>query len=110
MKLVYVFQSARAAMLLEKMIIPQISAGNHGAEVVGMFFFDDNVFLFLPENPIGEKLTMLGSKYGFFIVCCDFCCEQRGISGRLYPGTKEGCFPDLYKLASEHLAEQVITL
>ena len=92
------------------MIIPQMSKGKHGAEIVGMFFFGNNVYFFLPENPIGEKLTMLSSKLGFFIICCDDCCVQRGILGRLYPGVKEGCFPDLYKLAYEKKAEQVITL
>ncbi len=110
MKVVYIFQSQRASILLGKMIIPQISKEIHGAEVVGMFFFDDNVFFFLPENPIGEQLSLLASKYGFFIACCDFCCEQRGISGQLYPGVKEGCFPDLYKLAEAYGAQQVITL
>ena len=97
-------------MILEKMIIPQIAEERHGAEVTGMFFFDDNVYLLLPENPVGEKLTLLSSKYGFFLMCCDFCCEMRDIHGRLYPGTMEGCFPDLYRIAAEHHTEQVITL
>lgn len=110
MKVIYVFQSSNASMLLEKMIIPQISEERHGAEIAGMFFFDDHVYFFLPENPIGEKLSMLSAKYGFFLICCDYCCEHRGISKRLYPGVQEGCFPDLYKLASEHEAQQVITL
>ena len=110
MKVVYLFQSTRASMVLEKMIIPQLSEERHGAGITGMFFFDDNVYLFLPENPIGEKLSMLSAKYGFFLLCCDYCCEQRGISGRLYPGISEGCFPDLYRLAGEYQAQQIITL
>jgi sulfur relay (sulfurtransferase) complex TusBCD TusD component (DsrE family) len=110
MKIVYLFQSSRASILLEKMIIPQISMEEHGAKIVGMFFFHDNVYFFLPEHPIGEKLAMLSAKYRFFIKCCDYCCNQRGISGRLYPGITEGCFPDLYKLAEETKADHVITL
>ena len=110
MKVVYVFESAHSALLLDRMIIPQLGSGGHGAEVVGMFFLADTVFFFLPENPIGEALTVLSSKLGFFIVCCDYCCEQRKISKRLYPGVREGCFPDLYQLAAERGAEQVITL
>jgi sulfur relay (sulfurtransferase) complex TusBCD TusD component (DsrE family) len=110
MKVIYVFATSNASMLLEKMIIPQVGQERHGAEVVGMFFVADNVYLFLPENPIGEKLVQLASKYGFSLVCCDFCCEQRGISSRLYPGAQEGCFPDLYQLAEEKGAQQVITL
>jgi len=110
MKVVYVFESANASLILDRMIIPQLSRGEHGAEVVGMFFLADTVFFFLPEHPLGEKLTALASKLGFFIVCCDFCCEQRNIAGRLYPGVREGCFPDLYRLAGEKGADQVITL
>jgi hypothetical protein len=45
MKIAYVFVSPRAASYkLGKMILPQLEAGTHGVEVVGMFFFDDNVF------------------------------------------------------------------
>jgi len=110
MKVIYFFQSCQASVILEKMIIPQLSKEEHRAEVVGMFFFGDNVYFFLPEHPLGEQLTQLSSKLGFFLVCCDFCCELRGISGRLYPGTQEGCFPDLYRLAGERGADQVITL
>jgi len=110
MKVFYLFQSPQASLILEKMIIPQLSKEEHGADVVGMFFFGDNVYFCLPEHPIGEKLAMLSSKRGFVLMCCDFCCEQRGISGRLYPGIREGCFPDLYQLAAQTKAEQIITL
>ena len=110
MKIIYIFQSSMAAIILEKMIIPQIEEGRHGAEVVGMFFFHDNTYFFVPENPIGEKLTRLANVHGFFLICCDYCCEQRGISGQLYPGVIEGCFPDLYTKVEELGAQQVITL
>jgi hypothetical protein len=110
MKVVYFFNSVHASLILEKMIIPQISGEDHGADVVGMFFLGDTTYFFLPDNPIGEQLSRLSSKYGFFIVCCDYCCEQRRISGRLYPGAQEGCFPDVYRKAQERGAEQVICL
>ncbi len=110
MKVIYVFQSPTSAIILEKMVIPQIERGAHGAELVGVFFFHDNVYFFLPEHPIGEKMTRLASKHDFFLMCCDYCCEQRQISGRLYPGVNEGCFPDLYQRAQKSGSQQVITL
>jgi len=110
MRVLYIFQSPNASTILDRMIIPQLGRGDHGAEVAGMFFFGDTTFFFLPENPIGEQLARLADKLGFFIICCDFCCEQRGISGRLYPGIEEGCFPDVYRRAKDHGAEQVISL
>ena len=30
---------------LATMILPQLEGGYHGAEIVGMFFFDDNTFV-----------------------------------------------------------------
>ena len=33
-----------ASYKLGKMILPQLEAGTHGVEVVGMFFFDDNTY------------------------------------------------------------------
>ncbi len=110
MNVVYVFTSSDASVILEKMIIPQVEQGLHGAKVVGMFFFYDNTFLFVPDNPIGAKLTKLSQELGFFIICCNFCTQMRGIDGRLFAGVEEGCFPDLYKKAQEFGAEQVISL
>ena len=40
MKVAYVFAHPRAASYkLGRMILPQLEAGTHGVEVVGMFFF-----------------------------------------------------------------------
>jgi sulfur relay (sulfurtransferase) DsrF/TusC family protein len=46
MKIAYVFVSPRAASYkLAQMILPQLEAGTMESTVVGMFFFDDNVFV-----------------------------------------------------------------
>ena len=40
------FVSPRAASYkLGQMILPQLEAGTHGVDVVGMFFFDDNNYV-----------------------------------------------------------------
>ena len=49
MKVAYVFTTNMASTFkLATMILPQLEAGNHGAEVVGMMFFDDNPGLARP--------------------------------------------------------------
>ncbi len=54
MKVAYVFISPRAASYkLQQMILPQLEAGTHRVEVVGMFFFDDNLFVLRKGDPIG---------------------------------------------------------
>ncbi len=46
MKVAYIFRSNMAATFQPAtMILPQLEGGYHGAEVVGMFFFDDNTFV-----------------------------------------------------------------
>jgi hypothetical protein len=43
MKVAYLFTTSghTVSYKLGKMILPQLEAGRHGAQVVGMFFFDD---------------------------------------------------------------------
>ncbi len=110
MKVIYLLESSNSSLILNNMIIPQLEQETHGADVAGMFFFFDNSYLMVPENPIGEKLLRLSNKYKIFLMCCDSCCEQRGIINQLYPGVEVGCFPDLYSKAKTLGAEQVITL
>ena len=44
MKVAYVFSTSghTASYKLGKMILPQLEAGNHGAEVVGLFFLENS--------------------------------------------------------------------
>jgi hypothetical protein len=39
MKVAYIFTTPNAHTILSNMIVPQLESGNHGFEVVGMFFF-----------------------------------------------------------------------
>jgi hypothetical protein len=46
MKVAYIFSTNghTVSYKLGKMILPQLEQGIHGAQVVAMFFFDDNVY------------------------------------------------------------------
>jgi len=45
MKVAYVLATNLASITkLATMILPQLEQNNHGADVVGIFFFDDNLF------------------------------------------------------------------
>ncbi len=48
---------------LAQMILPQLEAGTHGVEVVGMFFFDDNTFVLRKGDPVGECLAKVAEGY-----------------------------------------------
>lgn len=133
MKIAYVFTSPRAASYkLGQMILPQLEAGTHGVQVVGMFFFDDNVYALRRGDPIGERLATVAAGSGMLVMMCDMCALERNLAegeprwcdaqgrGRKTPGecrakdtvagVQVGCFPDLYKALAGNPPDQVITL
>jgi sulfur relay (sulfurtransferase) complex TusBCD TusD component (DsrE family) len=111
MRVAYVFTTTTAQKILDKMIIPQLEKGGHGAEVVGMFFFMDNTFFLLKGTKMGEQLQALQEKTGLLLMACDQCAEERGITNNLIPAAHVGCFPSLYvAIANAGGVDQVITL
>lgn len=112
MKVAYIFSSQghTVSYILGRMILPQLEEGRHGAEVVGMFFFEDNNYVLVRDNPTGERLKKVADKHGILLMGCDQCCYEREIADRLITGVSIGCFPDLYQALSSNPPDQVITL
>jgi sulfur relay (sulfurtransferase) complex TusBCD TusD component (DsrE family) len=125
MKVAYVFSTSghTASYKLGKMILPQLEQGTHGAEVVGLFFFDDNTYLLRQGDPLGERLAKVAADQGILLMMCDQCALERGLAkgepGAVpsacqavgtVPGVHVGCFPDLYAALSGNPPDQVITL
>ncbi len=125
MKVAYVFSTSghTASYKLGKMILPQLEEGRHGAEVVGMFFFDDNTYVLRQGDPIGERVARVAREQGILLMLCDQCANERGLavpaeagSGVEYrpigtvEGVRVGCFPDLYAALAGNPPDQIITL
>lgn len=120
MKVAYILNSPNAAPYkLGTMILPQLEAGDHGAQVAGMFFFDDNTSVLRRDDPIGERLSKLAQAQSILLMMCDRCALQRGLavgeahSARVkdtVAGVQLGCFPDLYAALSLNPPDFVITL
>jgi len=125
MKVAYVFSTNMASTFkLNTMILPQLEAGNHGAEVVGMMFFDDNIYALRSGDPYGERLAKVAKEKGILLMACDQCAVRRGLaegefkqcgSGEVKPkglveGVLVGCFPQLYAALSGVADVQVISL
>ena len=121
MRVAYVFSTSghTASYKLGKMILPQLEQGDHGAEVAGMFFFDDNCYVLREGDPLGERLAKVASEQGIMLMLCDRCALEReladGEPGACEPsgtvaGVKVGCFPDLYGALAAAPPDQVITL
>lgn len=121
MKVAYVFSTSghTASYKLGKMILPQLEAQRHGAEVVGLFFFDDNTYVLRKGDPIGERLAKVAAEQNILLMMCDQCALERnlaeGEAGNCtvkdtVAGVQVGCFPDLYAALSTNPPDQVITL
>jgi hypothetical protein len=112
MKVAYIFSSQghSVSFKLGKMILPQLEAAAHGVEVVGMFFFEDNNYVLVEGNPLGERLAKVAKEQGMLLMGCDQCCEEREIEDQLVEGAVIGCFPNLYGALSGNMRNQVITL
>lgn len=121
MRIAYVFSTSghTASYKLGKMILPQLEDGDHGVEVVGMFFFDDNTFVLRAGDPLGERLGRVAREQGMLLMLCDQCALERGLAEGgpraaspvgTVDGVTVGCFPDLYAALAERPPDQVITL
>ncbi len=112
MKVAYLFATSRhtVSYVLGRMILPQLEEDRHGAEVVGMFFFEDNNYVLTRDNPLGKRLKAVADAKGILLMGCDQCCYEREIADQLLEGVPIGCFPDLYAALSGSPPDQVITL
>lgn len=121
MKVAYVFSTSghTASYKLGQMILPQLEAGDHGVEVVGMFFFDDNTYILRKGDPVGERLGKVAAEQGMLLMLCDQCAIERGLAEggprsatpvNTVEGVQVGCFPELYAALSGNMPDQVITL
>ncbi len=125
MKVAYVFANDMAATFkLATMILPQLEDGSHGATVVGMFFFDDNLFCLRAGDPIGERLAKVAKDQNILLMICDQCAVRRNLAEGTFEecgkgevmakgtvaGVQAGCFPQLYAALGPNAPDFVITL
>jgi hypothetical protein len=122
MKVAYIFSTSgrTASSKLGKMILPQLEEDRHGAEVVGMFFFDDNTWMLREGDPLGGRLVKVAREKNILLMLCDQCANERYLAepdgaGGYWPkgvfaGVQVGCFPDLYAALAGNPPDQVITI
>ncbi|MDP6174013.1 MAG: SaoD/DsrE family protein, partial [Rhodospirillales bacterium] len=121
----YVFATNMATTFkLATMILPQLEQGNHGAEVIGIMFFDDNIFALRKGDPVGERLSRFAKEHNILLMVCDQCAVRRNLAEGTFDqcgtgsvkakgfvdGVVAGCFPQLYEALGGNPPDQVITL
>ena len=125
MKVAYIFKTEMSSTFqLATMILPQLEKNIHGVEVIGMFFFDENVHVLRKGNDVGERLNTLAAEKGMLIMACDQCALRRDLAestldsygtGSVQPKNmidvgQVGYFPQLYKALGGNVPNLVITL
>ena len=125
MKVAYIFATNMASTFkLSTMILPQLEKGIHGAQVVGMMFFDDNLYVLRKGDSVGERLAKVAKQQNILLMICDQCAVRRDMAqGEFHQcgtgevqarGTVEGvvagCFPQLYQALADNQPDQIITL
>ena len=125
MKVAYIFRNNMASTFqLATMILPQLETNTHLVNVLGMFFFDDNINILRLNDPVGERLAKIAKEKNMLLMVCDQCAVRRNLavgtfeqcgSGEvkakgLVDGVQAGCFPQLYTALGSNPPDQVITL
>ena len=125
MKVAYIFRNDMSATFqLATMILPQLENDNHGVDVVGMMFFDDNLYSLAAGSPIGTRLSKIANEKNILLMICDQCAIRRGLAEgdfgqcrtgdvketNVVDGVQAGCFPQIYEALSANMPDQVITL
>ena len=112
MKVAYIFttQGHTVSYKLGKMILPQLENDAHGVDVVGMFFFEDNNYVLVKGDPLGERLAQVARRKQILVMGCDQCCYERGIANKLIDSATIGCFPTLYAALAPRAPDHVISL
>ena len=125
MKVAYIFRNNMASTFqLATMILPQLETNTHLVNVLGMFFFDDNINILRQNDPVGKRLAKIAKEKGMLLMVCDQCAVRRNLaegtfemcgSGDvkakgLVEGVQAGCFPQLYQALGSNPPDQVITL
>ena len=63
MKIAYIFKTNMSSTFqLSTMILPQLEENKHIVDVVGMFFFDENIHCLKKNDPVGERLSNIAKK------------------------------------------------
>ena len=125
MKVAYIFRNNMASTFqLATMILPQLETNTHLVNVLGMFFFDDNINILRKNDPVGQRLAKIAQEKGMLLMVCDQCAVRRNLaegtfeqcgSGQvkakgLVEGVQAGCFSQLYTALGSNPPDQVITL
>lgn len=106
----YILSSVNARNIVRDMILPQLEANEHLANVVGMFFVFHNTYLLLDNTELGHRVNNLIEKNDMLVLVCNQCVEEREIEDKLIAKAHIASPPQLYGSLNQMDLDQVITI
>lgn len=122
MKIAYLFVSNPRTVntKLGDTILPQLSDGKGGIEIVGMFFFDDNIYTLRSGNPLGERVLQAAAERHIPVVICECCAIERKLAEAssdeqvrtigLLDGITVSNYPDPFTVLAGDRPDSIITI
>ena len=121
MKVAYLFVSNPRTVnpKLSGSILPQLCEGRDGIEVVGMFFFDDNLYTLRAGDPLGERVMQAAATRHIPVFICESCALDRKLAAPngehihtvgLVDGLHVSNYPDPFTALSGCRPDSIITI
>lgn len=98
-KVAYIFTRHQTGELIEDSLIVPIASGQHGAQVIAMYFVEDGVYHLAKGGRSSKNLKITMSKQKVKVIGCEISIKNRKLQNFLIEGVHIGNFNDFYKVA-----------
>jgi len=104
-KIAYIFTKQHTGELLEDSILLPIALGQHGVEVVAMYFVEDGVYHLVKGGRSSKNLKIAATEQKVNVFGCKMSIKNRNLQNVIIDGVTIGDFSEFYQiaLAADHI-------
>lgn len=100
-KIAYIFTKQHTGELMEDSILLPIALGQHGVEVIAMYFVEDGVYHLVKGGRSSKNVRIAISEQNIKVFGCKNSIRNRNLKNVIIDGVLKGNFRDFYKIALE---------
>ena len=97
-KIAYIFTKQHTGELMEDSLLLPIALGQHGAEVIAIYFIEDGVYHLVKGGRSSKNLKIAMSEQNVKIFACDISIKNRNLQNIIIDGVHKGDFKDFYEI------------
>ena len=98
-KIAYIFTKQHTGELMEDSILLPVALGQHGVEVIAMYFVEDGVYHLVKGGRSSKNLKIAMTEQNVKIFGCKISIKNRNLHNVIIEGIQDGDFKDFYDLA-----------